>query len=472
MSRLNLCLALSLVLICSAVSLTAQQSASTDSIVPSLVKFTGTLADTDGKPLSGILGVSFSLYKDQTGGATLWLETQNVQADKNGHYSVMLGAASAHGLPPEVFVGGEARWLGIQANGQTEQPRVLLVSVPYALKALDAETLGGKPASYFMAASGSGSGVATGTGPVQAGPHLDGPQINYNITCSSGTACKTGFVPVFSTSGGKAKVSGSLINQSSGGITIAGTESVSSSASAPAILGTSTGTSGTSNGVEGVTGSATASGVAGINSSGIGVYGSSSGTSATSAGVWGQTSSATGAGVEGLNTSTDPNATGIYGYSNSFGVTGSSPGVGMRGYSSGTGAGATAVQGITFGNATGFYTDSNVQQARNMGGWVKAMVSVNAENPPYMITNCFNSFLVGPAATTPPCGINFNEAYLGAWTLDFGFQVIDRVLSATLYDNIGGANCITASPGLSVVTVFTSDCGGNGKGANFSVVVF
>jgi hypothetical protein len=42
--------------------------------------------------------------------------------------------------------------LGVQFNrpGETEQPRVQLVSVPYALKASDAETLGGLPAAAYM----------------------------------------------------------------------------------------------------------------------------------------------------------------------------------------------------------------------------------------------------------------------------------------------------------------------------------
>jgi len=75
------------------------------------------------------------------------METQNVHPDKFGHYSVALGSTSSQGLPANVFATGEARWLGVQVHGQDEQPRVLLMSVPYALKALDAETIGGKPAA-------------------------------------------------------------------------------------------------------------------------------------------------------------------------------------------------------------------------------------------------------------------------------------------------------------------------------------
>ncbi len=40
----------------------------------------------------------------------------------------------------------------MQLQGQTEQPRVLLVSVPYAFKAHEADTLAGLPVSAFLRA--------------------------------------------------------------------------------------------------------------------------------------------------------------------------------------------------------------------------------------------------------------------------------------------------------------------------------
>ena len=101
------------------------------------------MKDEAGAPKTGIVGITFALYKDQQGGAPLWLETQNVQADASGRYTVMLGATKSDGLPMEFFSSNEARWVGVQPRGQSEQPRVLLVSAPYALKASDAETLGG-----------------------------------------------------------------------------------------------------------------------------------------------------------------------------------------------------------------------------------------------------------------------------------------------------------------------------------------
>ncbi len=133
----------------------AQQTASsTDlSAVPPLVNFTSTLSDINGKPIVGVTGVTFLLYKDQQGGSPLWMETQTVTTDESGHYSVTLGAASAAGLPTSLFPAGESRWLAVQPHGEIEQPRVLLLSVPYALKAGDASTVGGLPASAFMLAN-------------------------------------------------------------------------------------------------------------------------------------------------------------------------------------------------------------------------------------------------------------------------------------------------------------------------------
>jgi hypothetical protein len=125
------------------ISSSTQQAPGT--VVPRLIKFSGTLLDEQGRAMRGPIGVTFELYAQQSGGAGLWIETQNVTPDASGNYAVLLGVSSANGVPPELFASGEARWLGLRAEQQAEQPRVLLVSVPYALKAGDAETLGGRP---------------------------------------------------------------------------------------------------------------------------------------------------------------------------------------------------------------------------------------------------------------------------------------------------------------------------------------
>jgi Kelch motif len=147
--RSSLAVALLLALSVSTLAQTASQNTNTNgsSTFPRLIRFSGNLSTTETKSVSGM---TFALYADETGGSPLWLETQNVTVGANGHYSVLLGASSTDGVPAILFASNEARWLGVKPEGQQEQPRVLLVSVPYALKAGDAETLGGKPASAFV----------------------------------------------------------------------------------------------------------------------------------------------------------------------------------------------------------------------------------------------------------------------------------------------------------------------------------
>ena len=120
------------------------------SSVPRLVQFSGTLKDSALRPIAGVASVTFAIYSEQDGGTALWSETQNVLADANGHYNVLLGAATANGVPSELFSTTQSRWLSVAIARQPEMPRVLLASVPYALKAADADTLGGLPASAYV----------------------------------------------------------------------------------------------------------------------------------------------------------------------------------------------------------------------------------------------------------------------------------------------------------------------------------
>jgi hypothetical protein len=139
-------------------------SAATGSVVPRLIAFSGIIKDAAARVPAGNITLTFSLYEGQDGGSPLWSETQQVQPDAQGHYTVMLGATQPAGLPIDLFTSGQARWLGVLAGlpGVGELPRVLLVGVPYALKAADAETLGGRPASaYVTTESGQPSGVSS-----------------------------------------------------------------------------------------------------------------------------------------------------------------------------------------------------------------------------------------------------------------------------------------------------------------------
>jgi hypothetical protein len=196
--------------------LNAQQRAqsATAAVVPRLVSFSGKAVDAQGKPLSGTTGITLSIYKDQTDGAPLWMETQNVQADGRGNYSIQLGATKSDGLPVELFASGEARWLGVRVNGGEEQPRVMLLSVPYALKAGDAATIGGLPPSAFMLAGSPRSDVVgTSIDAATSNPEAGAPPPASTVTTSGGTV---NALPLWTTA---TNVQSSAITQTGSGAT-------------------------------------------------------------------------------------------------------------------------------------------------------------------------------------------------------------------------------------------------------------
>ena len=163
--------------------------------VPRLIRFTGSVRDETGKPLSGNHGVTFTLYQDAGGQLPVWRETQNVPLDSQGRYSVLLGASNEAGLPLEIFSAGEARWLGVQPTGQPEQPRILFVSVAYALKAADTDMLAGRPASAYLLAGGQNlAAQGPSTGNAVSGtasttlPLLVSPLTACSAVTSDGTA--------------------------------------------------------------------------------------------------------------------------------------------------------------------------------------------------------------------------------------------------------------------------------------------
>jgi hypothetical protein len=135
--------------------------------VPRLINVTGVYRPADGQPAGAVATVTLSIYADQQGGPPLWQETQQVTLDAQGRYSLLLGATRPDGIPTDVF-GGEAaaHWLGtvFERPGEVEGPRTRLTSVPYALRAVEADSLGGRPASdYQLAPTASGSKETSAT---------------------------------------------------------------------------------------------------------------------------------------------------------------------------------------------------------------------------------------------------------------------------------------------------------------------
>ena len=176
-----------------------QSSPSATASVPRLIRITGSVRDEGGRARTGSNAVTFALYSGENDQTPVWQETQTLQMDGNGRYSALLGATNEAGLPLEIFSAGQARWLGIQPEGQAEQPRILFLSVAYALKAADADTLGGKPASAYLLANQVTTSVAAASTASQSGtpvvaigsgalPLLVAPQAACSAITSDGTA--------------------------------------------------------------------------------------------------------------------------------------------------------------------------------------------------------------------------------------------------------------------------------------------
>lgn len=100
--------------------------------VPPYLSEQGRLFDSMGDPVNATVAIVFTIYDANTGGTTLWTETQNVTTD-DGYFSAVLGENTA--VPASIF-NGSNRYLGVKVGADPEMtPRQPLVSVPYALAA-------------------------------------------------------------------------------------------------------------------------------------------------------------------------------------------------------------------------------------------------------------------------------------------------------------------------------------------------
>jgi hypothetical protein len=165
-------------------------AATAATVIPALIRYAGIAASSDKKPQAS---ATFLIFKDESGGEPLWSETQTVAFDAGGHYDVYLGATGGSGLPLDLFATGEARWLEVQIAGEKPQTRVLLTSVPYAIKASDAATLGGLPASAF-ALAGTNPGLKSETWGTQIAGSAVSPDSSSTVTTPGGTKS---YIPIF-----------------------------------------------------------------------------------------------------------------------------------------------------------------------------------------------------------------------------------------------------------------------------------
>jgi hypothetical protein len=191
---------------------------------------------------------------------------------------------------------------------------------------------------------------------------------------------------------------------------------------------------------------------------GFGLWASGGNTTKNTAAVHGQ--SGAGNAVEGFSTANP--ASGVFGQdnnANSYGVAGHSDnGVAVVGDSSS----GWAIQAL--GNTT---------QTRAKNGFVKAMALVKPAFSGGEIQQCFNSQVPPSQATTPPCGITYLGPGGGAYTLDFGFKVDDRIALAT--SQIAGlaASVIPTNTGTTDKQLLVHTRTGNtDQGSPFYIVVY
>jgi len=144
--------------------------------VPRVVRLDGVAPA--GQAAAGPGTVTLTLHDAESGGTLLWEETQVVAIDAHGRYTVYLGGSRAEGLPADALTGDATRWLGVQFAGSAAAPRVPLTSVPYALRAADADTLGGLPPTAFLRAPDAGGAAGTADSATAATDRDGTPRVN------------------------------------------------------------------------------------------------------------------------------------------------------------------------------------------------------------------------------------------------------------------------------------------------------
>lgn len=447
--------------------------------------YQGKLTD-GGNPANANYDLQFKLFDALTGGvqqgAVLDRFSVTVIA---GVFTVTLDFS-----PVNVFSGAN-RYLEIgvrPANSAIAYtvlaPRQPITSSPYAIQTLNTQQLGGLPASRYVASDASGNvGIGTAASPLSK---LTVQASGYGITQTDGTVTVGSYIsnaaggsgwfgtksnhPLnFFTNDGLPQMT--LATNGNVGIGISPTNKfhvLSSTPGLSAIYGesaTGRGVWGKSTSSRGVYGESTSlEGVYGISSSGTGV----SGASTSGSGVFGQTavSSPTAGGVYGLGIGND--SLGVIGESNS-----GNNAVGVYGVTSSPNGFGIFARNLSGGRA--LYADGNAAQARDKGGWVKAMALINRDG---VVVRCYNSTLSGSAASTAPCGITVPFVGTGSYQVTFNFQVDDRFISVTasqdtdlMVANIG----VLSGNSVTIHTALNSDTNNvvqNGSPAQFTIFVY
>ena len=117
--------------------------------VPPTVTFSARVTDGDAN-LQGAHALTFRLFDAAMGGNQRWSESYPQVEVDDGLVAVALGSQAP--LTTAVLGSGPL-WVEIVLDGATMSPRLPLRSVPYAVRAGDASSLGGQPSTSFAPAT-------------------------------------------------------------------------------------------------------------------------------------------------------------------------------------------------------------------------------------------------------------------------------------------------------------------------------
>lgn len=433
--------------------------------------YQGNLTES-GAPANGNYDLQFKLFDTAmvgTGtqqGDTL---TRNPVSVSTGVFTVTLdfGANVFDGSTRYLEIG--VRPAGSAATYTVLSPRQPITSTPYAIQTLNAQQLGGVPASSYTKLNASGNLGLGITAPthrltIGGGPGWTtdnwGGAIGLENAAALGWSANTsglrfgmgrtnaGFMMFRTTSELGTTTSPPtydfrIDNAGNVGIGAVDLNSNLTFGRLNVFGGASDGIYSESSTGIGITGSGNNSfGVRGTSNSASGIFGLSvnsygvSGDSTGLAGVFGRGLNSNGTGVWG-EANSGLSSIGVYGKSNEgVGVKGiSQSNQGVNGESSGLGAAGVlgksthangfGVYGRNLNGGMAMFADGNAGQTRNKGGWVKAMALIDRST----ILRCYNAITGSDAGN---CGFSASyNSFTFTSTINFGFQVDDRFVLLT-----------------------------------------